>query len=107
MGILGHSNLLKSMWGAWVTFDVQLGWKLLALWAGQIRGLLFLNICNWQIPNANILTNLQHNPMLVYRQASNLNVLKEGMKIEAAHVKRKHLHYFLPAETIQKKKKVL
>lgn len=53
-----------------------------------------------------MLTNLQHNPMLVYRQASNLNVLKEGMKIEAAHVKRKHLHYFLPAEAIQKKKKV-
>ncbi|NXX55684.1 PAPOG polymerase, partial [Scopus umbretta] len=41
----------------------------------------------------------------VYRQASNLNVLKEGMKIEAAHVKKKHLHYFLPPETLQKRKK--
>ncbi|XP_025919905.1 poly(A) polymerase gamma isoform X4 [Apteryx rowi] len=39
------------------------------------------------------------------QQANNLNMLKEGMKIEAAHMKRKQLHYFLPAETLQKRKK--
>ncbi|XP_069630543.1 poly(A) polymerase gamma-like isoform X2 [Haliaeetus albicilla] len=38
-------------------------------------------------------------------QANNLNVLKGGMKTEAARVKRTHLHYFLPAETLQKRKK--
>lgn len=44
--------------------------------------------------------------MSVYRQASALNILKEGMKIEATYVKRKQLHYFLPAGTLQKRKKV-
>ncbi|XP_072188118.1 poly(A) polymerase gamma isoform X2 [Excalfactoria chinensis] len=41
----------------------------------------------------------------VYRQANNINMLKEDMKIETAYVKRKHLHYFLPAGTLQKRKK--
>lgn len=42
----------------------------------------------------------------VYRQANNINMLKEGMKIEATHVKKKQLHHYLPAEILQKKKKV-
>lgn len=33
-------------------------------------------------------------------------MLKEGMKIEATHVKKKQLHHYLPAEILQKKKKV-
>ncbi|ELW63351.1 Poly(A) polymerase gamma [Tupaia chinensis] len=41
----------------------------------------------------------------VYRQANNINMLKEGMKIEATHVKKKQLHHYLPAEILQKKKK--
>ncbi|EHB15561.1 Poly(A) polymerase gamma [Heterocephalus glaber] len=41
----------------------------------------------------------------VYRQANNINMLKEGMKIEATHVKKKQLHQYLPAEILQKKKK--
>lgn len=32
-------------------------------------------------------------------------MLKEGMKIEATHVKKKQLHHYLPAEILQKKKK--
>lgn len=42
----------------------------------------------------------------VYRQANNINMLKDGMKIEATHVKKKQLHQYLPAELVQKKKRV-
>lgn len=42
----------------------------------------------------------------VYRQANNINMLKDGMKIEATHVKKKQLHQYLPPEVLQKKKKV-
>ncbi|KAM6432575.1 poly(A) polymerase gamma-like [Rhynochetos jubatus] len=38
-------------------------------------------------------------------QASKLSVLAGGMKLEAAHVRSKHLHRFLPAEALQKNKK--
>lgn len=33
-------------------------------------------------------------------------MLKEGMKIEATHVKKKQLHQYLPPELVQKKKRV-
>lgn len=33
-------------------------------------------------------------------------MLKEGMKIDATHVKKKQLHYYLPADLLQKRKKV-
>lgn len=33
-------------------------------------------------------------------------MLKDGMKIEATHVKKKQLHQYLPAELVQKKKRV-
>lgn len=46
------------------------------------------------------------NMFTVYRQANNINMLKDGMKIEATHVKKKQLHHYLPAEILQKKKKV-
>lgn len=42
----------------------------------------------------------------MYRQANNINMLKDGMKIEATHVKKKQLHQYLPPELVQKKKRV-
>lgn len=33
-------------------------------------------------------------------------MLKDGMKIEATHVKKKQLHQYLPPELVQKKKRV-
>lgn len=33
-------------------------------------------------------------------------MLKEGMKIEATHVRKKQLHFYLPADFLQKRKKV-
>lgn len=43
---------------------------------------------------------------VVYRQASNINMLKDGMTIEATHVKKKQLHHYLSPELVQRKKKV-
>lgn len=44
----------------------------------------------------------------VYRQASNINMLKDGMTIEATHVRKKQLHQYLPAELLHRgKKKVI
>ncbi|KAM6298322.1 poly(A) polymerase gamma [Aegotheles albertisi] len=68
-------------------------------------GIVFRKAENAERVNIDLTYVIQSFTDTVYRQASNLNVLKEGMKIDAAHVKRKHLHYFLPAETLQKKKK--
>lgn len=42
---------------------------------------------------------------LVYRQASNINMLKDGMTIEATHVRKKQLHQYLPAELVHRGKK--
>lgn len=33
-------------------------------------------------------------------------MLKDGMTIEATHVKKKQLHHYLPPELVQRKKKV-
>ncbi|NWW47873.1 PAPOG polymerase, partial [Pedionomus torquatus] len=68
-------------------------------------GIVFRKVENAESVNIDLTYVIQSFTDTVYRQASNLNVLKEGMKIEAAHVKRKHLHYFLPAEMLQKRKK--
>nr|XP_021150029.1 poly(A) polymerase gamma isoform X1 [Columba livia] len=68
-------------------------------------GLVFKKMENAESVNVDLTYVIQSFTDTVYRQASNLNMLKEGMKIEAAHVKRKHLHYFLPPETLQKRKK--
>ncbi|KAM9271630.1 poly(A) polymerase gamma [Morus bassanus] len=68
-------------------------------------GIIFRKVENAESVNIDLTHVIQSFTDTVYRQASNLNMLKEGMKIEAAHVKRKHLHYFLPAETLQKRKK--
>lgn len=58
--------------------------------------------CNVQ---ENLLINIYSN-LAVYRQASNINMLKDGMKIEATHVKKKQLHQYLPPELVQRKKRV-
>ncbi|XP_051471489.1 poly(A) polymerase gamma isoform X1 [Apus apus] len=68
-------------------------------------GIIFRKVENAESVNIDLTYVIQSFTDTVYRQANNLNVLKEGMKIEAAHVKRKHLHYFLPAEILQKRKK--
>ncbi|KFV42218.1 Poly(A) polymerase gamma, partial [Tyto alba] len=68
-------------------------------------GIVFRKVENAESVNVDLTYVIQSFTDTVYRQANNLNVLKEGMTIEAAHVKRKHLHYFLPAEILQKRKK--
>ncbi|NWI19050.1 PAPOG polymerase, partial [Crypturellus soui] len=68
-------------------------------------GIIFRKVENAESVNIDLTYDIQSFTDTVYRQASNLNMLKGGMKIEAAHVKRKQLHYFLPAEILQKKKK--
>ncbi|NXW64887.1 PAPOG polymerase, partial [Eurystomus gularis] len=68
-------------------------------------GIVFKKVENAESVNIDLTYVIQSFTDTVYRQANNLNVLKDGMKIEAGHVKRKQLHYFLPAEILQKKKK--
>ncbi|XP_054239730.1 poly(A) polymerase gamma [Indicator indicator] len=68
-------------------------------------GIVFKKVENAERVNIDLTSVIQSFTDTVYRQANNLNMLKEDMKIEAAHVKRKHLHYLLPAETLQKRKK--
>ncbi|XP_040979715.1 poly(A) polymerase gamma-like [Aquila chrysaetos chrysaetos] len=68
-------------------------------------GIVFRKVENAESANVDLTYVIQSFNDTVYSQANYLNVLKEGMKIEAAHVKRKHLHHFLPAETLQKRKK--
>ncbi|NXE92246.1 PAPOG polymerase, partial [Menura novaehollandiae] len=68
-------------------------------------GLVFKKAESAVKTNVDLTHGIQSFTDTVYRQASALNILKEGMKIEATYVKRKQLHYFLPAETLQKRKK--
>ncbi|NWR30947.1 PAPOG polymerase, partial [Tachuris rubrigastra] len=68
-------------------------------------GLVFKKVESAEKTNVDLTHGIQSFTDTVYRQASALNILKEGMKIEATYVKRKQLHYFLPAETLQKRKK--
>ncbi|XP_040407365.1 poly(A) polymerase gamma isoform X1 [Cygnus olor] len=68
-------------------------------------GIIFRKVESAESVNIDLTYDIQSFTDTVYRQANNINMLKEGMKIEAAHVKRKHLHYFLPPETLQKRKK--
>ncbi|XP_068257626.1 poly(A) polymerase gamma [Nyctibius grandis] len=68
-------------------------------------GIVFRKVENAEGVTIDLTYVIQSFTDTVYRQANNLNMLKDGMKIEAAHVKRKHLHYFLPAEALQKRKK--
>ncbi|NXG22113.1 PAPOG polymerase, partial [Grallaria varia] len=68
-------------------------------------GLVFKKVESAEKTNVDLTHGIQSFTDTVYRQASALNILKEGMKIEATYVKRKQLCYFLPAETLQKRKK--
>nr|XP_014122385.1 poly(A) polymerase gamma isoform X2 [Zonotrichia albicollis] len=68
-------------------------------------GLVFKKAESAVKTNVDLTHGIQSFTDTVYRQASALNILKEGMKIEATYVKRKQLHYFLPAGTLQKRKK--
>ncbi|XP_049726373.1 poly(A) polymerase gamma isoform X2 [Elephas maximus indicus] len=70
-------------------------------------GIIFRRVENAESVNIDLTYDIQSFTDTVYRQANNINMLKEGMKIEATHVKKKQLHHYLPSETLQKKKKSL
>ncbi|XP_062979865.1 poly(A) polymerase gamma [Elgaria multicarinata webbii] len=68
-------------------------------------GVTFKKVENAEFLNIDLTYDIQSFTDTVYRQANNINMLKEGMKIEATHVKKKQLHYYLPADLLQKRKK--
>ncbi|XP_009079137.1 PREDICTED: poly(A) polymerase gamma, partial [Acanthisitta chloris] len=68
-------------------------------------GLVFKKVESAEKTNIDLTYGVQSFTDTVYRQAIALNILKEGMKLDATYVKRKHLRYFLPAETLQKRRK--
>ncbi|XP_038201807.1 poly(A) polymerase gamma isoform X2 [Arvicola amphibius] len=70
-------------------------------------GIIFRRVENAESVNIDLTYDIQSFTDTVYRQANNINMLKDGMKIEATHVKKKQLHHYLPAEILQKKKKSL
>ncbi|XP_030626450.1 poly(A) polymerase gamma isoform X2 [Chanos chanos] len=70
-------------------------------------GIIFKKLDNAESVNIDLTYDIQLFTDTVYRQASNVNMLKEGMTIEATHVKRKQLHQYLPAELVHRKKKSL
>ncbi|XP_062286050.1 poly(A) polymerase gamma isoform X1 [Scomber scombrus] len=69
-------------------------------------GIIFKKVENAESVNIDLTYDIQSFTDTVYRQANNINMLKDGMKIEATHVKKKQLHQYLPAELVQKKKRV-
>ncbi|CAN9499575.1 unnamed protein product [Ophioblennius macclurei] len=68
-------------------------------------GIIFKKMENAESVNIDLTYDIQSFTDTVYRQANNINMLKDGMKIEATHVKRKQLHQYLPPELVQKKKR--
>ncbi|KAJ7341300.1 hypothetical protein JRQ81_005236, partial [Phrynocephalus forsythii] len=68
-------------------------------------GISFKKMENAEGVNIDLTYDIQSFTDAVYRQANNINMLKEGMKIEATHVKKKQLHNYLPANVLQKRKK--
>ncbi|CAJ1066916.1 poly(A) polymerase gamma isoform X2 [Xyrichtys novacula] len=68
-------------------------------------GISFKKVENAESVNIDLTYDIQSFTDTVYRQANNINMLKEGMKIEATHVKKKQLHQYLPPELVQKKKR--
>ncbi|XP_067092631.1 poly(A) polymerase gamma isoform X1 [Osmerus mordax] len=68
-------------------------------------GIIFKKVENAESVNIDLTYDIQSFTDTVYRQANNINMLKDGMKIEATHVKRKQLHQYLPPELVQKKKR--
>uniref|UniRef100_A0A3B5LG44 polynucleotide adenylyltransferase n=1 Tax=Xiphophorus couchianus TaxID=32473 RepID=A0A3B5LG44_9TELE len=69
-------------------------------------GIIFKKVENAESVNIDLTFDIQSFTDTVYRQANNINMLKDGMKIEATHVKKKQLHQYLPPELVQKKKRV-
>uniref|UniRef100_A0A8C1MMX5 Poly(A) polymerase n=1 Tax=Cyprinus carpio TaxID=7962 RepID=A0A8C1MMX5_CYPCA len=69
-------------------------------------GISFKKLDNSDCVNIDLTYDIQSFTDTVYRQASNINMLKDGMTIEATHVKKKQLHQYLPPELVQRKKKV-
>ncbi|XP_040034053.2 poly(A) polymerase gamma isoform X2 [Gasterosteus aculeatus] len=68
-------------------------------------GIIFKKVENAESVNIDLTYDIQSFTDTVYRQANNINMLKDGMKIEATHVKKKQLHQYLPPELVQKKKR--
>ncbi|XP_060943016.1 poly(A) polymerase gamma isoform X1 [Limanda limanda] len=68
-------------------------------------GIIFKKVENAESVNIDLTYDIQSFTDTVYRQANNINMLKDGMKIEATHVKKKQLHQYLPPEMVQKKKR--
>lgn len=68
-------------------------------------GIIFKKVENAESVNIDLTYDIQSFTDTVYRQANNINMLKDGMKIEATHVKKKQLHQYLPPEVVQKKKR--
>ncbi|XP_029449582.1 poly(A) polymerase gamma isoform X2 [Rhinatrema bivittatum] len=82
--------------------DKHNGDEYVSMW---FLGINFKKMENAESVNIDLTYDIQSFTDTVYRQANNINMLKEGMRIEATHVKKKQLHFFLPAEIVQKKKK--
>ncbi|XP_072843102.2 poly(A) polymerase gamma [Pogona vitticeps] len=68
-------------------------------------GIIFKKMENAESVSIDLTYDIQSFTDAVYRQANNINMLKEGMKIEATHVKKKQLHNYLPANVLQRRKK--
>ncbi|XP_072534251.1 poly(A) polymerase gamma isoform X2 [Salminus brasiliensis] len=68
-------------------------------------GINFKKLENADCVNIDLTYDIQSFTDTVYRQASNINMLKDGMTIEATHVKKKQLHQYLPAELVHRGKK--
>ncbi|XP_053102860.1 poly(A) polymerase gamma isoform X2 [Hemicordylus capensis] len=68
-------------------------------------GIMFKKAENAESVSIDLTYDIQSFTDTVYRQASNINMLKDDMRIEATHLKKKQLHYYLPADYLQKRKK--
>ncbi|XP_076142055.1 poly(A) polymerase gamma [Alosa pseudoharengus] len=68
-------------------------------------GISFKKMESSESVNIDLTYDIQSFTDTVYRQANNINMLKDGMKIEATHVKRKQLHQYLPPDVLQRKRK--
>ncbi|KAL4641436.1 poly(A) polymerase gamma-like isoform X1 [Arapaima gigas] len=77
-------------------------WDFVSMW---FIGILFKKVENAESVNIDLTSDIQAFTDTVYRQAGNVSMLKDGMKIEAMHVKKRQLHQYLPPELVQKKKK--
>uniref|UniRef100_A0A4W4GTX4 polynucleotide adenylyltransferase n=1 Tax=Electrophorus electricus TaxID=8005 RepID=A0A4W4GTX4_ELEEL len=68
-------------------------------------GIIFKKLENADCVNIDLTYDIQSFTDTVYRQANNINMLKEGMTIEATHVRKKQLHQYLPSELVHRGKK--